>query len=169
MNHLEVLSRTLATVDAAQLSGLKTFVSETPGTLWLCGNGGSFANAMHWGCDLGKTARRRVGVLGVNQSQLTAWSNDVSYEGALAQELAHCSRAGDRLLCLSCSGTSQNIVTVLRQAYILRMPCGILTGLGHPWPTPVSVIVNVPHADYGVIEDVHMAIGHWLTNELRDL
>jgi hypothetical protein len=34
------------------------------------------------------------------------------------------------------------------------------------WPTPMSLVVNVPHTDYGILEDSMSAIGHWLTKEL---
>lgn len=150
------------------LQSLLTFVRETKvtGTLWIAGNGGSAANAMHWACDLAKAAEMRAQALGCNPSLSSALSNDISYEGTLAHEFKRLAGPDDRLICLSCSGTSPNIVTLLRQAWIMKIPRAILTGDRWMNPTPVSVVVQVASRDYATIEDVHAAIGHWLTKEL---
>lgn len=166
--HFDELVDVLASLDLANLQTLLTFVRETDGTLWVCGNGGSAANAIHWACDLSKVAGRRVQTLGVNPSVLTAWSNDTTYAGALAHELERIRQPGDRLICLSCSGTSMNILAVLRQAWLLKMPRAILTGGVWLGVTPVDVCVQVRSHDPAVIEDSHMAIGHWLTKKLQE-
>ena len=163
MNYFHTLQATIAGLDP---SPLLDFVRACEGTLWLAGNGGSASTAQHWACDLSKAAGRRVQALGCNPAVLTAWANDKSYDVALAEELQRLARPGDALICLSCSGRSKNIVTVLREAWLLKMPRAIVTGPDWPGITPVDVVVTVPHAHYGIIEDCHLAIGHWLTEEL---
>lgn len=164
MNYFHELQKTLGSIDP---SPLIPFVRGCEGTLWLAGNGGSASTAQHWACDLSKAAGRRVQALGTNSAVLTAWANDDDYGLALARELESLHRDGDRLICLSCSGTSKNIVTLLRQAWLLKMPRLVVTGRHNVWPTPVDLVVNVPHAHYGILEDAMLAIGHWLTEELR--
>lgn len=164
MKYLDELATTLVRLDRQPLAA---FVRACEGTLWLAGNGGSAATAQHWACDLSKAAGRRAQALGSNPAVLTAWANDEGYSMALAKELASVARPGDSLICLSCSGTSPNITALLRQAWLLKMPRAIVTGRNHAWPTPIDLIVNVLHTHYGIIEDCHSAIGHWLTEELQ--
>jgi D-sedoheptulose 7-phosphate isomerase len=163
VNYIDELTQALVRLDIAPLIA---FVQGCQGTLWLAGNGGSASSAQHWACDLSKQAARRVQALGSNPAVLTAWANDEGYAVALAQEFERVARMDDRLICLSCSGTSKNIITLLRQAWLLHIPRAIVTGRANVYPTPIDLVVNVPHTHYGIIEDCHLAIGHWLTEAL---
>lgn len=165
MNYFHELQTTLGQLDP---SPLLPFIRACEGTLWVAGNGGSAATAQHWACDLSKAANRRVQALGCNTAVLTAWANDDGYGIALAREFEMVARLDDALICLSCSGTSKNIITLLRQAWLLHIPRAIVTGKSNSiYPTPVDLFVNIPHAHYGVLEDSMSAIGHWLTEALQ--
>lgn len=169
-DYFRQLQRALVQLDDDQLGDLLALVRrchERSGTLWLAGNGGSAAIVQHWACDLSKAAGLRVQALGANPAVLTAWANDSSYAMALSEELSRLARPGDALICFSCSGTSPNITTALRQAWLLKMDRALISGPARPNPTPITIQVNVPHDDYGIIEDCFAAIGHWLTYELR--
>jgi len=163
MNYLHELQIALSAIDP---SPLLDFARGCTGTLWVAGNGGSAPIAQHWACDLSKAAHRRVQALGCNSAVLTAYANDERYSAALAAELERLARPDDAVIVLSCSGTSDNIVTLLRQAWLMKLPRAIVTGRRGVWPTPVTLSVHVPHEDYGVLEDCFSAIGHWLTKEL---
>jgi D-sedoheptulose 7-phosphate isomerase len=158
VNYFHELQKTLGQIDP---SPLVSFVRSCKGTLWLAGNGGSASTAQHWACDLSKAAGRRVQALGCNSAVLTAWANDVSYGDALAKELEGIVQPGDRLIVLSCSGRSPNIRALLT----MGIPSLLLTG-GHDQGA-ANVVIRVPHTHYGIIEDCHLSIGHWLTEELR--
>lgn len=165
MNYFHELQKTLAQIDPAPLLD---FVRNCEGTLWLAGNGGSASNAQHWACDLSKAAGRRAQALGTNSAVLTAWANDSEYEDALAKEFRRLARAEDRVIALSCSGTSRNIVNVLGAAKQMKTPSALVSGPASPLERyPVDVFIRVPHTHYGIIEDCHLAIGHWLTEALR--
>lgn len=164
MNYFAELQQTLSQLDP---SPLLDFVRGCEGTLWLAGNGGSQSTAQHWACDLSKSANRRVQALGSNPAVLTAWANDDGYEAALVSELDRLWQPDDRLICLSCSGTSPNIAVLLRTAIRQSRPCALLTGNRYFGDTYADLIVRVPHTHYGIIEDCHLAIGHWLTEELH--
>jgi len=163
VNYIHELQIALSAIDP---SPLVPFVRGCQGTLWIAGNGGSASTAQHWACDLSKAAQRRVQALGCNSAVLTAYANDEDYSVALAREFENVARTDDRLICLSCSGTSKNIITLLRQAWLLHIPRLIVTGKTTVYPTPVDLIINIPHTHYGVLEDTMSAIGHWLTEEL---
>lgn len=164
MNYFRELQKTLGQIDPTPLLD---FVKGCQGTLWLAGNGGSASTAQHWACDLSKAAGRRVQALGSNPAVLTAWANDDAYSVALARELERLARPDDRVIALSCSGTSGNITTLLRQAWLLKLPRAILTGRANIYPTPIDLLISIPHSGYGILEDSMSAIGHWLTEELQ--
>lgn len=165
MTYFTDLAATLARLDAAQLEALRAFVLDCTGTLWICGNGGSMATAQHWACDLSKAAGVRAQALGSNPAVLTAWANDNDYAGALGAELSRLARPGDRLICISCSGTSSNIYWVMREAKARGVPVALLTSMLYEGGD--APILAVPATHYGIIEDCHLAIGHWLTEQLR--
>ncbi len=164
MNYFHELQKTLGQIDP---SPLLDFVTGCQGTLWLAGNGGSASTAQHWACDLSKAAGRRVQALGSNPVVLTAWANDADYENALRLEFERSRGPGDRVLALSCSGTSKNILRLISIALFHNTPAALVTGAAwdNPFTDPV-VVVTVPHTHYGIIEDCHLAIGHWLTEAL---
>lgn len=163
MSYFTELAGTLARVDAA---ALLPFVRDCQGTLWLAGNGGSASIAQHWACDLSNAAKRRVQALGSNPAVLTAWANDSDYANVFSAELSRLAQPGDRLICLSCSGSSPNIYYAVREAVAHTIPAALVTSPHARGQMPADLIVIVPAEDYGVIEDCFSAIGHWLTKEL---
>lgn len=168
--YFRTIANTLQALQDEQLADLLTLSKRTierDGTIWIAGNGGSHAIAQHWACDLQKAGKVRATALGTNAAILTAWANDASYTVSLSSELIRLARPGDSLVCLSCSGTSPNIVAALRQAWLLRMDRALITRLPHLIVTPLDALVEVAAEDYGITEDVFGAIGHWLTNEVR--
>jgi D-sedoheptulose 7-phosphate isomerase len=136
-------------------------------TVWLCGNGGSFANAQHWACDLVKVSHVRAMALGDNTPLLMAWANDNGHHHSFAVELGIWATAGDLLICLSCSGTSGNIIETVAVAKEQGVTSFLLTSIRQEQVAPADHIVRVWSRDYGVIEDCHSAIGHWLAKELQ--
>jgi hypothetical protein len=77
-------------------------------------------------------------------------------------------RPDDALICLSCSGTSMNIYYALREARAKKIPCALVTSQWYDAELHANadLTVSVPSEHYGIIEDCHMAIGHWLTEAL---
>jgi D-sedoheptulose 7-phosphate isomerase len=132
----------------------------------LLGNGGSFATAEHWAIDLNRAGVCAV-ALGSNGAVLTAYANDDDYSDAAALELRRVVDPGDLLICLSCSGISGNIVSAIKMAKRLNVRSVLLTSIIHQDVAPADTIVRIWSKDYGVIEDCHLAIGHWLAQELH--
>lgn len=128
------------------------------GTLFLCGNGGSMADALHISGELLKSyARRRVlperlsarlatlpdgerlthnlepglraVVLGANLSLSSAVANDMPERDMnLAQELLALARPGDVLLGISTSGQARNVNYAAQVARALALPVIAFTG-----------------------------------------
>jgi phosphoheptose isomerase len=168
ISYLTELQQAIKSTNFAQLDTLLNEIkrARTVGNcLFVCGNGGSHAVAEHWGVDLLKVGDVNVHTLGTNQAVLTAYANDLDYEVGLSTELAQRAQPNDVLVCLSCSGSSRNIVAALREARKLRMPSFLLTGLRGP-EYPEATVIRTSSYDYGILEDVFSAVGHWLTREL---
>lgn len=134
--------------------------------IFVCGNGGSRSVAEHWGVDLAKVGHLDIYALGTNTALLTAIANDDGYDAGLSTELilrAHAYR--DTLICLSCSGRSHNIQSVLAEARKLQLTTYLITGVMAP-DYPQVRTLRVLSRDYGVLEDVFGMINHWLAREL---
>ncbi len=91
------------------------------GAIWVCGNGGSAADAQHIAAELsGRFLRDRPALncaaLSTNTSNLTAIGNDYSYERVFARQVEAHARKGDVLWVLSTSGNSANILEAVRAA-----------------------------------------------------
>lgn len=91
------------------------------GTIFVCGNGGSAAMASHFAAEL--VVRYAVGRrplpcvnLAADVGILTACANDLGYFMVFARQLDALGRAGDVLIVLSTSGSSENILEVLTLA-----------------------------------------------------
>jgi D-sedoheptulose 7-phosphate isomerase len=138
----------------------------------LAGNGGSAATAEHTDLDLSKTVGRVAGptrgfrtIAITHGPALSAWANDVGPEAVFAGQVRDLGREGDVLVVFSAMGNSPNIVAAVAEAKARRMETvGLLGGGGGQVATVVDVAVVVDSDDYGVIEDVHLAINHLVTD-----
>jgi len=131
---------------------------ERGGKLFVCGNGGSFADSLHISAEMMKSFQRRRGlkpadrdkflglpdgdiladaleygfpviVLGLNHSLRSAVENDIPVPGiGFAQELFALGRADDVLLGISTSGNAQNVCYAVTTARAIGMKTIGLTG-----------------------------------------
>lgn len=131
------------------------------------GNGGSHANASHTVADLVKTAmvdgkrRLRAQCMSDNLPMLTALGNDMGYDTTFSFPLESYGRPGDVAVAISCSGNSPNILRAAESAKKVGMTLVALTGLKGGKVGPMADIhINVASDNYGVIEDLHMSVGH---------
>src|SRR5438105_1477990 len=87
------------------------------GKVLLCGNGGSAADCQHVAAELVSRLTRdfdRPGLpaiaLTTDTSFLTAYTNDVGFDGVFARQVQALGKPGDVLLAISTSGTSANVL-----------------------------------------------------------
>ena len=82
--------------------------------IFVCGNGGSFADASHFVGELTATYSKKNRkplpfiLLGSNQAAVTAWSNDYNFEDYLTREFSALYNKNDVLLIFSSSGGNMN-------------------------------------------------------------
>lgn len=91
------------------------------GTLYLCGNGGSAADAQHIAGEFVgrfRTERRALPAvaLSTDTSVLTCIANDYNYESVFARQVEALVRKGDVLWAFSTSGTSANVLKAVEAA-----------------------------------------------------
>lgn len=90
-------------------------------TVYICGNGGSAADAQHIAGELvGRFRRERKALaavaLSTDTSILTSIANDYSFENVFARQVEALVREGDVLWAFSTSGTSANVVAAAKLA-----------------------------------------------------
>ncbi len=91
---------------------------EQDGTVYLCGNGGSAADAQHIAGELvGRFNRERKALaavaLSTDTSILTSIANDYAYERVFARQVEALVGKGDILWAFSTSGTSANVIAAV--------------------------------------------------------
>ena len=136
-------------------------------TVFMIGNGGSSANASHIVNDLVKSAlhparpRFRAMCLTDNTPTLTAYSNDDSYDIALAKQLEAFAEPEDVVFALSGSGNSPNVINAMETAQTMGLTRIGLTGRdGGKLALLCDVAVIVPSDSMQIIEDAHLVILH---------
>jgi D-sedoheptulose 7-phosphate isomerase len=135
--------------------------------VFLVGNGGSAANAMHLANDYVYTVSRRIGsglrahALAANASVLTCLANDEGYEAVFAAQLAVMARPGDLLLAFSGRGNSPNVLRALEEGRRIGMRSHAVLGFdGGRAKALADVAIHVEVHDMQVSEDLQMAVGH---------
>lgn len=143
--------------------------------VFICGNGGSAANAMHIANDLFYGIAKesgngiRVHALSANQSVVTCLANDISYEDIYSQQISVLGKSGDLLIALSGSGNSVNIVKALEMAKSIGMKTYAILGYsGGKCLDLADVPLHFPVDDMQVSEDLQLVVGHMLMQWLRD-
>lgn len=138
--------------------------------IYLCGNGGSAANAIHIANDL--IARGvRAQALTADVATLTAIANDFGYEQVFARQLEVLGEPGDLLVVLSGSGRSPNILAALKKAREIGMRSIAITGrfgliFGPPSAVEFADEAIIDGGDMQAAEEAQVRLGHELYREL---
>lgn len=134
--------------------------------LYLCGNGGSAADAQHLAAEFtGRFYSDReplpAEALHVNTSFLTAVANDYSYDQIYERAIKAYGRKGDVLIGISTSGNSKNILLAQKEAKERGMYVISFTGeAGGKMKDSCDYLFNVPSTDTPRIQESHILIGH---------
>lgn len=147
-------------------------------TIFFIGNGGSAATASHMANDFGTDIRKkggsdlpfRVMALTDNIPVLTAIANDDGYDNIFVNQLRIFYRPGDKLVTISASGNSPNLV---KAAEWVKQRNGTVMSLvgfdGGKLKQISDVVIHVETlpGEYGPVEDIHMIMDHLLSNWLQ--
>lgn len=142
--------------------------------IFIFGNGGSAATALHFACDINKGLaiglKKRFKVFCLNESisTITAYANDMHFEDIFVEQLKNFLKKHDLVIGLSSSGNSLNVLKAISYANrngaitfgITGFRGGKLKKLARH-----SLVVNSD--DMQQIEDVHLILLHIIMQILR--
>jgi D-sedoheptulose 7-phosphate isomerase len=177
VRHIEEVREALSRIPIATVHAIVEAVIRAHAQgrhVFVLGNGGSAATASHFACDLSKatlgTRRQGLRVTALNDcvALLTAWANDAAYDRVFAEPLRSLLDRGDLVIGISASGNSANVLEAVRVARALGAVTVGLTGFGGGrLRAAVDVALVADSADYGVVEDCHLALVHAITAAAR--
>lgn len=142
--------------------------------LFLCGNGGSAADAQHIAAEfIGRFKRERKALpalaLTVDTSVLTSLANDYGYETIFVRQLEGLSSCGDVLIGFSTSGNSLNVVKALQWAKKSGCITIGFTGMGKGMMQDYCrFILAAPSKETPRIQELHITWGHILCDLVEE-
>ena len=144
-------------------------------TVFLCGNGGSAAEAQHLATELVvRFARNRKALpalaLGADASVLTAIANDYGYERVFARQIEALGRRGDLLVAMTTSGRSPSVLEAVRAARERGLAVIGMTGdAGSAFARRCDLALVVPSRDTARIQEAHLFVGHICCERAEDI
>jgi D-sedoheptulose 7-phosphate isomerase len=163
-----VLLETVREVGERLIAGYRTGAR-----VFMCGNGGSAADAQHFAAELtGRFIFDRpplgAEALHANSSHLTAVANDYDYETVFARALEGSARPGDTLIAISTSGNSANVLRAATTARELGVTVVAMTGeSGGKLAEFAHFLINVPSGDTGRIQESHIVFIHAIAEHVE--
>ena len=142
--------------------------------VFFCGNGGSAADSQHLASEFsGKFYLDRkplnAEALHVNSSYLTAIANDYSFTEVFARALEAKGSKADILVCLTTSGKSENILSVLKKAKEMEIITVCFLGNETKYTQQLTDIqISVPSIETPRIQEAHMLIGHIICEQVEN-
>ena len=144
------------------------------GALYLCGNGGSAADAQHIATEfVSRFYMERQAInaeaLTVNTSCLTAIGNDYDFDRVFERQLEAKGHSGDVLIGITTSGTSKNVVKAMEYASKNGIHTILLTGGrdNRYDGSTYECVIKVPSEDTPRIQEAHIFIGHLLAENVE--
>ncbi|MDA8872028.1 SIS domain-containing protein [Candidatus Thioglobus sp.] len=151
-------------------------------TIFVAGNGGSSSTASTMANDIGFDIMKKTGVnkpvkvhaLTENSAVITAIANDTGYDNIFLNQLKIHYKDGDKLLVISASGNSKNLI--LAAEWVKARGGKVIGLLGFTGGELKDICNDYVHiktgfGEYGPVEDLHLIINHimahWLQNKLK--
>ena len=179
---LESISQNVETILSlqSQMSEISSCIELITKTLkrknkvFICGNGGSAAQAEHFSTEflvrLNPKVNRKpypIVPLSFNNSHLTAYANDFHFEDIFVKTLQALATKNDCLIVLSTSGKSKNILKVLKFSKKLKIKSIGFLGFKSDKYKLADVNLFVNSSDTARIQEAHLFLGHFILNEVE--
>ena len=144
--------------------------------IYTCGNGGSSSLADHFVCDFIKQTNNKTNLkvksisLTSNFSLISAIANDISYDDIFSFQIEKLCKRNDVLFLFSVSGNSKNLIKAVKKAKTKGIKTISFTGFNGGRLSKITDFnLNFPMANYGIVEDCHTSIMHFLSQYLRNV
>lgn len=147
------------------------------GKVFLCGNGGSAADAQHIAAEFLVRLRPKINrkpfpviSLATDTSTITACANDYGYEYIFKRNLEALATNKDLLIAISTSGNSKNIIKVLKYAKKNKIfSIGFLGNKGGNAKKFCNLNLIVPSNNVARIQETHIFLGHFIFENVENL
>lgn len=148
------------------------------GKIFLCGNGGSAADAQHLAAEFLIRLRPNINrnpipaiSLAMDSSTLTACGNDYDFKYIFSRNLeALANKEKDVLIAISTSGNSQNIIEVLKTAKKKKISSiGFFGKTGGKAIKYCDMPLNIASNKVARIQECHIFLGHYIFERLENL
>ncbi len=147
------------------------------GKVFLCGNGGSAADAQHLSAEFlirlrPKVNRKPYPVISLAQdtSTITACGNDLGFEKIFERNLEALAEKKDLLIAISTSGKSKNIINVLKSAKKRKIfSICFLGSNGGVAKNFSDYNLIVPSFNTARIQETHIFLGHFIFEQVENL
>ena len=147
------------------------------GKVFICGNGGSAADAQHLSAEflvrLNPEVNRKplpVISLAMDTSTLTACGNDYGFQYIFSRNLEALAEKKDLLICISTSGKSKNIIEVLKQSKKMKIYSIAFLGSDGGGAKKLSNLnLLVRHSNVARIQECHIFLGHFILGRVEKM
>ena len=144
--------------------------------VYTCGNGGSSSLADHFACDFIKQSNNKTNLqvksisLTSNFSLISAIANDFNYDQIFSFQIEKLCKKNDVLFLFSVSGNSPNLIEAIKKAKKMSVKTISFTGFDGGKLAKLSDLnLNFPIANFGIVEDCHVSLMHYLSQYLRNI
>ena len=180
-NYSKYLNELMSSLNYGAIAkGSKCFLGarEKGATIFFVGNGGSAATASHMANDFGMDVLKKGGgdlpfralALTDNTSVMLAIANDDGYDRLFVNQLRIHYRSGDKLVAISASGNSPNVVAAAE--WVKARGGTVMSLVGFDGGrlkeiSDVTIHAKSEKGEYGPVEDIHLIMDHLLANWLQ--
>ena len=174
-SHLQTIQDTMqlqSTVESVASEVVQTL--KNGHKIFICGNGGSAADAQHFAAELtGRYKTERVALpaiaLTTDTSALTAIGNDYGYDRVFDRQLEALVQEGDLLVGISTSGNSKNVVNAFNLAKEKGCKCVAFSGRdGGVMKQIADINLIVPSSNTPRIQEMHILFIHTICQIVDD-
>jgi len=147
---------------------------QSGGKIMFCGNGGSAADSQHLSAELvGRYKKKRKAIASISlttdTSAITAIGNDFDFNEIFSRQIEAIGESGDVLYAISTSGNSKNIINAIKVAKGLEIKTIGVTGQdGGELNNLCDKIIKVPSISADRIQEMHIAIGHIICEQIEN-
>ena len=147
------------------------------GKILFCGNGGSAADSQHLAAEFVVRLRPHINrnpipalTLAQDTSTITACGNDYSFDDIFLRPFQALVKKNDVLICISTSGSSKNILKVLKEAKKKNIYSVCFLGKDGGKAKKISnKSLVVPSNNTARIQECHIFLGHFILENVEDL
>lgn len=169
----ELITKSLASEDFLKNCRLLTEALvntyETDNNVFICGNGGSHCDALHFAEELTgrfRKDRKALGALALGEAaHMSCVSNDFGFDQVFTRQLALAKRS-DVLIVISTSGNSKNLIRAVKEHSPRLLSIGLLGKDGGTLKDLVDLPIVVPSDKTERIQEMHIKIIH---NVIEDM